>query len=138
VGVADEWGQAVILHFVVTRAVPILTASLYSVADEQGQPVSLSTSSITQDGSASSVATLASGSSPTGTIAFFFSTTNTCPASGATQVGSPVAVTGDADYSSTSQVFTSPGTYYWYAVYSGDSNNAAVVSPCEPLTVTAR
>jgi hypothetical protein len=31
--------------------------------------------------------------------------------------------------------FPTAGTFYWYAVYSGDANNHGVVSACEPLTV---
>ncbi len=97
----------------------------------------LSANAIVAGGSASDTATLSGGSSPTGTITFFDSTTNTCPASGATQVGTPVTVSGDGSYPSTSATFDTAGTYYWYATYSGDSNNKAVTSQCEPLSVTS-
>jgi Bacterial Ig-like domain (group 3) len=97
----------------------------------------LSANAIAVGGSASDTATLSGGSSPTGTITFFESTTNTCPASGATQVGTPVTVTGDGSYPSTSATFSTAGTYYWYATYSGDSNNNAVTSQCEPLSVAS-
>jgi hypothetical protein len=47
-----------------------------------------------------------------------------------------VTVSGNGVYpSSTSQTFSVAGTYYWYATYSGDSNNHAVTSACEPLVV---
>jgi len=97
----------------------------------------LSANTIVAGGSASDTATLSGGSSLTGTITFFESTTNTCPASGATQVGTPVTVSGDGSYPSTSATFDTAGTYYWYATYSGDSNNKAVTSQCEPLSVTS-
>jgi hypothetical protein len=95
----------------------------------------LSASAITVGGSASDSATLATGFSPTGTIKFFFSTTNTCPNISATQVGSAVTVSGNGAYPSSPQTFLTAGTYFWYATYSGDANNAGVTSACEPLTV---
>jgi len=97
----------------------------------------LSANTIVAGGSASDSATLSGGSSPTGTITFFESTTNTCPTAGATQVGTPVAVRGDGSYRSTSATLSTAGTYYWYATYGGDSNNNAVTSQCEPLSVTS-
>jgi hypothetical protein len=73
-----------------------------------------------------------------GTITFFFTTTNVCPAvTGATQVGAAVTVTGNGAYTSASHTFTTAGTFYYYAVYSGDSLNHGAVSACEPLTVRA-
>jgi len=96
---------------------------------------SLSSSSITVGSSASDAATLTNLNSPTGTIKFYESTTNTCPTETATEVGSAVTVSGNGVYDSVSKTFTTAGTYYWYAVYSGDSNNKALTSACEPLTV---
>lgn len=95
----------------------------------------LSANSIAAGGSASDSGTLSSGYNPTGTITFFESTTDTCPAPGATQVGTGVTVSGDGVYQSSSATFGTPGTYYWYASYSGDSNNNPVTSACEPLAV---
>jgi len=46
-----------------------------------------------------------------------------------------VTVTDGVVPKSDSHVFTTPGSYSWYAFYSGDSNNNAATSPCEPLTV---
>ena len=48
---------------------------------------------------------------------------------------SAVTMSGDGVYPSSSQVFSITGTYYWYATYSGDSNNNPVTSACEPLVV---
>jgi hypothetical protein len=95
----------------------------------------LSQTSIAAGGSVTDTATLANLNSPTGTITFFFSSTNTCPNAGATQVGAPVTVTGNGAYTSSSHTFNTAGTFYWYAVYSGDANNHALTSACEPLTV---
>jgi hypothetical protein len=51
--------------------------------------------------------------------------------SGGTQVGSPVAVSGNLSYNP-SAAFTPPGagTYWWYASYSGDAANLASDSGC--------
>jgi len=95
----------------------------------------LSQTSIAAGGSVADTATLANLNAPTGTITFFFSSTNTCPNAGATQVGAPVTVTGNGAYTSGLQTFPIAGTFYWYAVYSGDANNHGLTSACEPLTV---
>jgi len=97
----------------------------------------LSSTAVTAGGSASDTATLTGGFNPTGTITFFFSTTDTCPVAGATQVGTAVTVSGNGAYSSISQVFSTAGTYYWYATYSGDPNNLGLTSACEQLTVSS-
>lgn len=96
---------------------------------------SLNPSTITVGGSTFDTATLTNLNSPTGTISFFVTSTNSCPSGNATPVGSPVAVSGNGAYDSASQTFPTAGTYYWYAVYSGDTNNKALTSGCEPLTV---
>jgi hypothetical protein len=95
----------------------------------------LSSTTISAGSSVTDQATLANFNSPTGTVSFFFSTTNSCPSANAIQVGTPVTVSGNGVYSSASQTFSTAGTYYWYAVYSGDSNNKGMTSACEPLTV---
>jgi YVTN family beta-propeller protein len=73
------------------------------------------------------VATLSGGASPTGTVTFRLYSDATC----ATQVltsTNPVI----AGATATSDWFTptSPGTYRWTAVYSGDANNNSATSPC--------
>jgi hypothetical protein len=86
----------------------------------------------------SDTATLSGATSTAGgTITFFVSTSSTCPNAGAIQVGSPVTVSGNGNYPSSSQTFNTPGTYYWYAAYTGDLKNKIATSACEPLTVTA-
>ncbi len=73
-------------------------------------------------------------SSAGGTVTYFFSKADSCPSSGATKVGS-VTVTDGVVPNSPSHTFGAAGTYYWYAVYSGDSNNNGVDSSCEQLNV---
>jgi len=97
----------------------------------------LSSSAITAGNSVTDQATLAGGNSPTGTMSFYYSSSNTCPNGNGIQVGTGVTVAGNGVYTSVSQTFSTPGTYYWYAAYSGDSNNAPATSACEPLVVTA-
>ena len=43
---------------------------------------------------------------------------------------------GAAVPNSAGVTFPTPGTYYWHAAYSGDSNNAAATSACERLIVS--
>jgi len=95
----------------------------------------LSQTTITTGSSVSDSATLANLNSPTGSITFWVSNTANCPTEGATQVGSAVTVSGNGAYGSISQTFNTAGTYFWYAHYSGDTNNKALTSACEPLTV---
>jgi uncharacterized repeat protein (TIGR01451 family) len=75
-------------------------------------------------------ATLANGSSPTGTITFLL-----LDPTGTTVYTNTVAVTGNATYQSNapgtilgSAVPTRAGTYQWIVSYSGDSHNDAVSS----------
>jgi hypothetical protein len=113
--------------------------STLQVSQQNQQPTlttALLATNILQGSYVSDMASLAGATGDAGgTIAFFFSTSNNCPATGATQVGATVAVSGNGDYSSSSQTFSTPGTYYWYAVYSGDGSNNGASSPCEPLVV---
>ena len=89
-------------------------------------------------------ATLASGFSPTGTITFrVFGPQPSAPtscSSGGTTLGSS-SVSGNGTYHPSTQfVPANPGTYWWYAGYSGDSNNDAAGSACGasmPETVVA-
>ena len=83
------------------------------------------------------VATLAGGSSPTGTVIFRLYSDSAC----STQVGmstNPVTgTTATSDWLTPTAV----GTYYWTAVYSGDASNSGATSPCnapnESVAVTA-
>ena len=85
-------------------------------------------------------ATVAGGTGPTGSIVFklFGPGDATCSAAPA-YISPPQTVTGDGQYQSPQFTPTQEGTYSWVALYSGDSNNAAVTTPCgdpsETLTV---
>lgn len=52
------------------------------------------------------------------------------------QQGGNASVSGDGTYSSATVTFNKVGTYYWQAVYSGNSNNLSVKSTCGSETVT--
>ncbi len=71
-----------------------------------------------------------------GTVTYYYSTTDSCPTSGATDVGS-VTVTDGLVPPSPYHTFEDAGTYYWYAAYSGDSLDNPATSPCEQLTVSS-
>ena len=101
----------------------------------------LSASSISAGGSVHDSATLAgahSGAGGTVTYNVYTDTKCSIPA-GATQPSpSSVTVTNGVVPNSANVSFPTAGTYYWQAVYSGDSNDYAAVSPCtsEALVVT--
>jgi hypothetical protein len=113
----------------VNMTTPVLTTSLIPSAAKNG-------------GSVYDTATLTGVTSNAGgTITFYYSATpiTSCSttSAGITQVGLPVSVSGPGTYNSASQPF-SKGTYFWFAVYSGDANNGGATSGCssEPLIVT--
>src|SRR3974390_940214 len=116
----------------------------FRVARGQASPTistTLSASSIGLGGTANDTSVLsgAGASTGTGTATYSYYTNNTCT-TGKVSAGSvTVGTTGSVPNSST-VTFTSAGTYYWQAVYSGDANNNGASSPCtaannEQLTV---
>ncbi|MGN6430970.1 MAG: DUF7507 domain-containing protein [Gaiellaceae bacterium] len=107
---------------------PIVNALATSLTTNAGGPYLLGA-----DGTfaLSDVATLTGGTSNAGGhITFMLFSDNAC----STQVGSDVttAVNGadGKDYTSPSITVNAPGTYYWIANYSGDTNNAASSTVC--------
>jgi hypothetical protein len=103
----------------------------------QATPVistTLSANAITAGGSVTDSATLASSFQGGGTVTYSFFTGSTCAGTG-TVVGTPVTVTGGVVPNSASQTFPTAGSFSWNAAYSGDTNNKAATSGCEPLTV---
>jgi uncharacterized repeat protein (TIGR01451 family) len=79
-------------------------------------------------------ATLSGSYHGTGTITFSL----TAPDNTTSQVGSPVAVTGDGSYDSPScPTLTEVGSYTWSASYSGDSLNNGAVDNGDNETVTS-
>src|SRR3989475_1421 len=108
----------------VNKASPIVTTTL-------------SQNVITVGNSVSDSVTISNGFQAGGTVAYSFYTGSTC--SGIpTIVGSPVTVTNGAAPSSVLQPFNTAGSFGWNAAYSGDSNNGAATSACEPLTVNPK
>ena len=98
----------------------------------------LSPSTITAGGSTHDTATLngAATSTGSGTVTYHYYTNSGCTQGNHT-VNTVTVSTGGAVPNSSSVTFGSSGTYYWQAVYSGDSNNNAATSTCtsEQLTV---
>ncbi|MGI0053807.1 MAG: hypothetical protein ACRECR_06100 [Thermoplasmata archaeon] len=96
----------------------------------------LSSTSIQTGGSVHDAASLTgawSGAGGSVTYEYF-------PSSGCAGVATPVstvAVTGAFVPNSASHAFATAGAYGWRALYSGDANDGAATSPCEPLTVSA-
>jgi uncharacterized repeat protein (TIGR01451 family) len=89
----------------------------------------LSSSSITIGGSVNDTATLTGATSNAGgTVAYTVYSDSSCDTQYA-QAGT-VNVTSGSVPNSNSITFNAPGTYYWQAVYSGDSNNSGATSPC--------
>jgi len=75
-------------------------------------------------------ATLAGGSSPTGTITFSLYGPNDNNCSGGAIATQQVGVTGNGSYVSPGFTPSQPGTYNWVASYSGDANNVATTAAC--------
>lgn len=97
--------------------------------------------SVTVGGAITDTATLAGGSSPTGTITFTLFGPNDATCASASAFTSTVTVNGNGSYPSSSFTTASAGTYNWIATYSGDANNDAATSACvdpnESVVVTA-
>jgi hypothetical protein len=95
-----------------------------------------STGTVGQAIAGSSVtATLSSGVAPIGGIQFWVfgpqpSSPSSCPTSG-TAIGGPVTVSGNGAYHPSADFTpTAPGTYWWYATYTGDVSDNAAASAC--------
>jgi hypothetical protein len=98
----------------------------------------LSAGAIAAGGSAYDTASLSGGTSATGTVTYGVFTDSRCSNAASGLQPSPATVTvgsGTAVPNSAGVTFPTPGTYYWHAAYSGDSNNAAATSACERLIV---
>ena len=84
---------------------------------------------------ASVTGTLASGSTPTGTLAFTVFGPQASPPSdcttGGTPLGTNVTVAGNAAYHPNATFTPAVGTYWWYASYSGDASNNPATSACD-------
>jgi uncharacterized repeat protein (TIGR01451 family) len=107
---------------------PIVNARETSLTTNAGGPYVLGSNGAV---ALSDVAHLTGGTSAAGgTITFMLFSDNAC----STQVGGDVttAVNGanGKDYTSPSITVNAPGTYYWIANYSGDTNNVASSTTC--------
>jgi hypothetical protein len=78
-------------------------------------------------------ATLSGGNAPTGTITFnvYGPNDSTC---GTTSKSTSTAVVPSGTYTSASFTPSATGTYRWIARYSGDANNAAVLTACADVS----
>ena len=72
-------------------------------------------------------------STGTATVAYSYYTNNTCT-TGTVAVNTVTVPTSGIVPNSSTVTFTSAGTYYWQAVYSGDANNNGASSPCTATT----
>ena len=81
-------------------------------------------------GSINDSATLAGGTTPTGTITFDLYGPDDATCTGGIAFTATIPVTGNGVYNSGNFTPASTGTYRWVAGYSGDASNAPVVSPC--------
>src|SRR6266704_2490592 len=95
---------------------------------------SLSSGTTTVGGSVNDSSTMAGGYNPGGTASYEFFSGSACGGT-ATSVGTSVVVTNGVVPNSAAQIFSAAGSYSWNVVYSGDTNNNAVSSTCELLTV---
>ena len=125
-----------------TYAIKVLTqrGNAFVTTFPQPQVTSISTSLssfvVTAGGSVSDTATLAGvTSSAGGTVTYSYFSGSSCK--GSATVVSTVTVTNSVVPASSAATFSVVGSYSWDAVYSGDPNNGAATSPCEPLVVTA-
>ncbi|MEA2369700.1 MAG: hypothetical protein QOH12_94, partial [Solirubrobacteraceae bacterium] len=96
--------------------------------------------SVPAGGTISDSAVLVGGAAPTGTITFTVFGPNNATCTGTPLGTSMVTVTGAGTYASGPFTSAGAGTYNFVASYSGDANNAAVISACgaanESVTVT--
>src|SRR5437588_715003 len=70
-----------------------------------------------------------------GTIAYAYYTDDKCTANAVDQTPSPATVTNHLAPDSAAHTFATAGTWYWQAVYSGDTLNATATSPCNETLV---
>jgi len=98
--------------------------------------LTLSTSSAVAATGVTGTATLSGGFSPTGTVTFAVYSDSGCTTQVVPNMTSTKSVSGNGNVTSDSLKFNQVGTFYWNAVYSGDTNNQTKTSTCVQLTVT--
>ena len=92
--------------------------------------VTQASASVEVGGDIHDTATLAGGSSPTGTITFNLYGPNDTTCASAAIFTKSVTVNGNGHYDSPSFTTVTAGTYRWIANYSGDANNNATQNAC--------
>ena len=106
--------------FIVAKANPTITTSL-------------SATQISVGGSVTDSATLTGGFNALGTVSYNLFSAIDC--SGSSSVVSTVNVFNGVVANSGPHAFNNAGSFGWTASYSGDINNTATTSTCEPMTV---
>jgi TadE-like protein len=128
--IGDVIGNPV--HVSSSAAFPIRQGVIANIAPVLASPriaTALSASSGPIGLSVHDSATLSGATSTAGgTVTYTVYTNSTCSAGA--QAAGTVTVAGGVVPQSTSIPFNTAGTYYWQAVYSGDSNNNGATSPC--------
>src|SRR6266487_2407760 len=108
--------------------------TLTVIQDTPSLTTKLSASSIIAGSSVTDSATLSGATSTaSGSVTYYLFTNGACTAP--STIVSSVAVFNDVVPSSRPVVFNATGSYSFNATYSGDNNNGAPSSPCEPLAV---
>jgi len=117
--------------------VPTSVGSGYVTVNTRSPTIttSLSASAISKGGSAHDSSSISGLSTPAGgTVTYYYSTANSCPASNPTTVNT-VAESSGVVPNSNDVTFSNFGKYYWYASFSGDQSNIGATSACELLNV---
>src|SRR5205085_1421130 len=96
-----------------------------------GSTLTVAVGTAVHDAAVISGATASAG----GTIAYAYYTDTDCTLNAVDQTPSPATVTNHLAPDSAAHTFTTAGTWYWQAVYSGDALNATATSPCNETLV---
>jgi hypothetical protein len=136
-GGGSSFGITGLAHEKVDSVDPASVTITYVVPTPKANPSIATTPSATQvrvGQPVSDSATLAGGSSPTGTVTFALYANALCSGTPAfTSANRPLS---GATASSTSFMTTTAGTFHWVANYSGDANNNPAATSCSGGTVT--
>jgi hypothetical protein len=114
-------------EIIVSKAAPTLTTTAPATA-AAGTPIAATAITATLAAS--------SGTGATGTLTFTVfgpqpAAPSTC-SSGGTTIGTATAAGNNSYHPSTGYTPTTAGTYWWYASYTGDTNNQPATSTCGP------
>src|SRR5205807_241703 len=96
-----------------------------------GSTLTVAVGTAVHDAAVISGATASAG----GTISYAYFTDSSCTANAVDQTPATNTVTNHLAPDSAAHTFTTAGTWYWQAVYSGDALNATATSPCNETLV---